>query len=148
MTPDEVIAKLVDNVADLQRQINQLNRIEQPPTLTLIKISGRQGGSGTFWTSAGTNNYTPTGYLKMYIGMQNVTVLAGTKTANITITLPTAYQNSAFMAKATLRTSGANIEATLATRELTSTTFGVYITLPANVGVDTAYSFEWETLGQ
>lgn len=142
MTPDDVIARLVDRVADLQRQINELKRAESPAFSTLFKIRGRQGGSGSFWTAAGTNNYTLTQQTDLYFGAGQVTVNAGTKTGNVTITLPASHINSAFLAAACLR-GGGNIDAEINTRELTANTFGVYVTLQANVGANTNFAFTW-----
>lgn len=147
MNTDEVIQKLVDRVADLQRQINEINRIEQPAGSALFRILGRQGGSGSFWTAPGSTNYDLTKDNDVYFGSNQVTVTAGTKNGNVTITLPASYVNSAFLAYACLRGSGA-IDAEINVRELTANTFGVYVTLQANAGANTNYSFNWWCVGQ
>jgi len=146
MTPDDVIQKLVERVADLQRQINELNRIEQVGSITLFRIKGRQGGNGTFWTTPGTNDYALAKVTDVYFGSNQATVNAGTKTGNVTITLPASFANSAFLAFACLRGSG-SVDAEINTRELTANTFGVYVTLQANAGANTNYGFNWWAVG-
>lgn len=146
MTPDDVVDKLVERVADLQRQINELNRIEQPSGAMLFRVLGRQGGNASFWTSPGASNFDLVKDNDVYFGSNQATVNAGTKVGNVTITLPTSYTNSAFLALACLRGSG-NVDAEINVRELTANSFGVYVTLQVNAAVNTNYGFNWWCIG-
>lgn len=144
MTPDDVIAKLVDTVADLKRRINAINRIEQLGINFVV--AGRQGGSSTGWALAGTSDYSLTQHVKFYIGCVDVVINIGSTNGNTTVTLPTAYATSSFLSCATIRGTGA-LNVWINTQEIATNQFRIHCTLTAAAGATTTIHCHWWTWG-